>query len=380
MDKILELIKLLENTETVEIKEFRMDFDELELHIAPVIQETIESVPIEPVEEKTEIEEFTPPTKSYPGKVTQVKLGGGTRKTIYLGGQKALYRFEEPQPNPPTIAFDVFDIPLPLPRPIREHFGDVMEDPVEWAKKAINKYNADMITLHLIGTGSRVMDKSPREAAKNVEDVLQAVDVPLVISGSGDPEKDPIVLEKAAEVAEDERCLLSAANLELDYKKIANAAINYNHAVLAWAFTDLNMQKTLNKYLMNEGLKQEDIVMDPTTCALGYGIEFSIDVMTRIRLAALRGDTDLQMPMSAGVTNAWSSREAWMKKEEWGPTNYRGPLWEIFTGISLMLSGVDLLMMLHPTSVKLLKEVSETFTQEYKSIESKDISNWITQL
>ena len=57
-------------------------------------------------------------------------------------------------------------------------------------------------------------------------------------------------------------------------------AVDYNHAVLSWAITDINMQKTLNKYLMKEGLTQNDIVMDPTTCALGYGIEFSIDVIT----------------------------------------------------------------------------------------------------
>lgn len=383
MDKILRLLKLLENTKSIEIKEFRMDFDELELHIIPTIQETIETVPIEAIEEKPkeiEIEEFTPPIKSYPGKIAQVKLGEGTRKTIYLGGQKTLYRFEEPQPNPPIITFDVFDIPLPLPRPIREHFEDVMEDPVDWAKKAVNKYGADMIAIQLIGTGPKVMDKSPREAANNIEDILQAVDVPLVIGGSGDPEKDPIVLEKAAEAADGERCLLSAANLDLDYKRIARAAINHNHVVLSWAFVDVNMQKTLNKYLMNEGLKQEDIIMDPTTCALGYGIEFSIDVITRTRLAALKGDTNLQMPMSAGITNAWGSREAWMKKDEWGPTDYRGPLWEIFTGLTLMLSGVDLLMMLHPTSVKLLKEISETFTKEYKGKAPQDISNWINNL
>ena len=168
--------------------------------------------------------------------------------------------------------------------------------------------------------------------------------------------------------------------MDLDYKKVAKAAVDYNHAVLSWAITDINMQKTLNKYLMKEGLTQNDIVMDPTTCALGYGIEFSIDVITRTRLAALKGDTDLQMPMSSGTTNAWGSREAWMKKEEWGPTEYRGPIWEIVTGLTMMLCGVDIFMMLHPQSVKMLREIGETFTKEYMTTEVPDISNWITQL
>jgi len=386
MDKMTQLLKLLENTDTIELNEFRMDFEELELNIMPAIQQVVQTAQkqvqqAEIVRETILAEEFKPPIHDYPGEIAEVQLGAGTRKPVFLGGQKALYRFEEPQPNPPVVTFDVFDIPMPgLPRPIREHFEDVMEHPGDWAKKAVKDFGANMVTIHLIGTGPKVMDKTPQQAAADIEEVLQAVDVPLVIGGSGDPQKDPIVLEAAAAAAEDERCLLASANLDLDYRKVAKAAVDYNHAVLSWAITDINMQKTLNKYLMKEGLTQNDIVMDPTTCALGYGIEFSIDVITRTRLAALKGDKDLQMPMSSGTTNAWGSREAWMKKEEWGPTEYRGPIWEIVTGLTMMLCGVDIFMMLHPQSVKMLREIGETFTKEYMTTEVPDISNWVTQL
>jgi len=388
MDQINQLLKLLENAESVEIEEFRMDFDELEINLAPAIHRTIQQTvakqqKIEKSMEKTLLKggEFKPPIKQYPGSIAQVQIGDGSRKPVYLGGQTALYRFEEPQPNPPVVTFDVFDIPMPgLPRPIREHFGDVMESPGEWAKKAVKDYGANMVTVHLIGTGPKVEDKSPREGAQVIEEVLQAVDVPLAIGGSGDPLKDPLVLEAAAEVSEGERCMLASANMELDYDKIAKAAVDHGHVVLSWAITDVNMQKSLNRYLMNDGLKREDIVMDPTTCALGYGIEFSIDVITRTRLNGLKGDTDLQMPMSSGTTNAWGSREAWMKKDEWGPTDYRGPLWEIFTGLTLMLNGVDVFMMLHPDSVRILREIGETFTKDYLSVEYPEIDNWITEL
>lgn len=90
---------------------------------------------------KMEAIEFAPPIKDYPGEVAQVQLGAGSRKPVYLGGQQALYRFEEPQPHEPVVTFDVFDIPMPgLPRPIREHFSDVMEHPGDWAKKAVNDF------------------------------------------------------------------------------------------------------------------------------------------------------------------------------------------------------------------------------------------------
>jgi len=385
MDKMTQLLKLLEKTDTIEINDFRMDFDELEIQLMPAVQRMVQQVAQKQAEVAKEvmpsIEPFAPPVHNYPGEVAEVQLGAGSRKSVFLGGQKALYRFEEAQPNAPVVTFDVFDIPMPgLPKPIREHFDDVMEHPGEWAKKAVKDYGANMITIHLIGTGPKVMDKTPRQAAQDIEEVLQAVKVPLVIGASGDPVKDPIVLEAAAEAAEGERCLLASANLDLDYKRVAKAAVDYNHAVLSWAITDVNMQKTLNKYLMKEGLTQNDIVMDPTTCALGYGIEFSIDVITRTRLAALKGDMDLQMPMSSGTTNAWGSREAWMKKDEWGPTAYRGPIWEIITGLTMMLCGVDIFMMLHPSSVKMLKEIGNTFTRDYLTTDVPDITNWITEL
>jgi acetyl-CoA decarbonylase/synthase complex subunit delta len=383
MDKMTQLLKLLENTKSIEINEFRMDFEELELYLMPAIQQAVQKTvkTKKAIADAMVMEEFKPPIQDYPGKVAEVQLGKGSRKSVYLGGQQALYRFEEPQPNPPVVTFDVFDIPMPgLPRPIREHFSEVMDHPGEWAKKAVKEYGANMVTMHLIGTGPKVMNKSPREGAQAVEEVLQAVDVPLVIGASGDPVKDPLVLEAAAEAAQGERCLLASANLDLDYKKVAKAAVDNDHAVLSWSITDVNMQKTLNRYLLKEGLNHNDIVMDPTTCALGYGIEFSIDIMTRTRLAALKGDTDLQMPMSSGTTNAWGSREAWMKKDEWGPTDYRGPIWEIVTGLTMMLNGVDIFMMLHPTSVKLLREIGETFVKDYMTTELPDIKDWITQL
>jgi len=384
MDQINRLLKLLENADSVEVDEFRMDFDELEVNLAPAIARTIQqNIARQDSIVKTILKssKFKPPIKEYPGNIVQVQLGSEKRNPVYLGGQTALYRFEKPQPNPPLVTFDVFDIPMiGLPHPVKEHFDDVMESPGEWAKKVVKDYGAKIVTIHLIGTGSKVLDKSPREGAQIVEEVLQSVNVPLVIGGSGDPVKDPLVLEAAAEAAEGERCLLASANMDLDYHKIAKAAVDYGHAVLSWAIIDLNMQKSMNKYLIKDGLKPEDIVMDPTTCALGYGIEFSLDIVTRTRLAGLKGDSDLQMPMSSGTTNAWGSREAWMKKDEWGPTYYRGPLWEIFTGLTLMLNGVDMFMMLHPESVRILGEIAKTFTKKYFTSPAPQIENWIEML
>ena len=236
-----------------------------------------------------------------------------------------------------------------------------------------------MITIHHISTDPKIKDTPPREAAKLMEDLLQAVDVPFVIGGSGDPNKDPLVLEACAEVAEGERCLLASANLELDYKKVAEAAMKYDHNVLSWTIMDPNMAKDLNRRLISAGLDANRIVMDPTTCALGYGIEFSINAMTRLRLAGLKGDELVNMPMSSGTTNAIGAREAWMKNPEWGDRDYRLPLWEITTGLTMLMSGVDIFMMLHPLSIKVLKEIGKSLVTKPGEVKiNTNNYEWIT--
>ena len=322
--------------------------------------------------------------------IQEVTLGatsgdGGSRKnTITLGGENALpYYFDTEMPHRNYVTMDVFDMPIGMAKSVKSNYEDVINDPAEWAKKVVRDFNADMVTIHLISTDPLINDTPAKEAAKVVEDVLQAVDVPIVIGGSGNPGKDPEVLEKAAEVAEGERVLLASASLNLDYERVAKAAVDHGHAVLSWTQLEINAQKELNRKLMKQcNVPRDSILMDPTTAALGYGLDYAYTNMERIRLAGLMGDDELSFPMSSGTTNAWGAREAWMisspldQDSDWGPREYRGPIWEIVTGLSLALAGNDLFMMMHPTSVQVLKEITQTL---YGSIEAEeiDISNWI---
>jgi len=333
---------------------------------------------------------FTPYKVEYTNAIQEVQLGatkseGGSReKVVKLGGEKSLpfYLFDAPQPNLPVISIDIFDRKIPLPKAVREHYGDVMEDPAEWAKKAVNEFGADLVTVHLISTDPLLDDTPAREAAKVVEEVLQAVKVPLVVGGSGNKEKDPEVLERVAEVAEGERVMLASATLDMDWERIANAAKKYGHVVLSWTQLDVNSQKTLNRYLIKKaGLPRDSLVMDPTTAALGYGLDYAFTNMERIRISGLKGDADLAFPISSGTTNAWGVREAWMKESPledespWGPRELRGPMWEIVTGLTLALAGVDLFMMMHPGAVAVLKEVINTLGGKVK--ETIEADDWI---
>ncbi len=379
MTDISRLIEALKQAEQIEIEVIEIIADELELTVSPLsvlpaVKKVAESVP------EYSVQTFEKPLVKYRGETTSVRLGntkaeGGTRShSIMVGGDKAM-PFESENPSKPVIAFDVFDMKIPLPGPIRMHFEEVLENPAEWAKLCVDKYGADMVTIHLISTDPGIKDTTAREAAKTVEDVLQAVKVPMIIGGSGNPDKDPEVLKKAAEAAQGERCLINSVSMNLDYKKIGSACLDNGHAVLSWTQLDINNQKTLNKHLFGIGLKKEDIIMDPTTVPLGYGLEFSFSMMERIRLAALKGDGDLQMPIASGTTNAWGAREAWMKAPEWGDREKRGPLWEAVTAMSLWLAGCNLFMMICPTSIELFKSMVDVLSNDKKEI--IDDMNWI---
>lgn len=384
------ILELLAEFQQMEIEDFEMEVDDLEIWVQPTAIAPAVAPPKAVPEVKAKpskiIEtEFIPPIETYPGKVVEVKLGatkseGGTRgKSITIGGEAspAFYMFENPPPNPPVVSLDVFDTKIPLAKAVKMHVKDVLEDPAAWAKLAVEKFGADMITLHLISTDPLINDTSPREAVKTVEEVAQAVDVPMIIGGCGDPSKDADVFEAIAETFKGERFLISSITKDMDIERCANFVKKYGHAALSFTPMDLNLARELNRRLY-EFLPKEDIVMDLTTAALGYGLDYAFTNMERARLAALMGDPELVHPMSSGTTNAWAAREAWMKMEpEWEPRELRGPLWEVTTALTLLLAGVDLFMMIHPAAVKTLKDVINQLLSG-KSGNADKLAEWVS--
>ena len=377
-----DVLKSLVDVDSVELENVKLDMEELVIKakqamLMPMMQQLApQAAAPEKLEALPEIA-FEKPVKEYRGRVEEITLGatrseGGSReKVIKIGGQRTLYHFEGGWLNKPAVSFDVFDISQPqFPKALREAWGDFWDSPAEWAREAV-KRGADLVTIHLVSTDPKVKDTPINEAAKTVEEVLQAVDVPIVVGGSGNPEKDPPLFEKVAEVAENERCLLASANLDLDHKRIVDAAVKYNHNVLSWVSLDINDQKTLNKLLLEEGLPRDRMVQDPTTAALGYGLEYTYTIIERIKGNALKGEKELAFPVSCGVTNAWAAREAWMNVPEWGPREYRGPLWETVNSLAVMLAGADIMMMLHPSAVQAIKKIIDSIFGDYSGVEIK---------
>jgi len=366
------LLELLAKLQEIELEDFEMEAGDLEIWLQPgaiaaptVVPPKVVAPPVKAKPTQIIETEFIPPVETYPGKVVEVKLGatrseGGTRgKTVVIGGETtpAFYTFERPTPHPPVISLDVFDMEVPLAKAVKMHVKDVLGDPAAWAKLAVEKFGADMITVHLISIDPLVKDAPPKEAVKTVEAVAQAVDVPLVIGGCGDPVKDADVFQEVAETFAGERFLISSVTRDMDVERCAKFIKKNGHVALSFTPMDLNLARELNRRLY-DFMPKEDIVMDLTTAALGYGLDYAFTNMERARLAALMGDPELAHPMSSGTTNAWAAREAWMKMApEWEPRELRGPLWEVITALTLLLAGVDLFMMMHPAAVKTVKDV-----------------------
>lgn len=362
------VLKLLEEYEEIELEGITIDAGDLEIAFRPAISAppvlAPPAVPALPPKPTSIMEvEFYPPIREYPGSITEVTLGatsadGGTRrKTITIGGEKVLplHFFEGAQPHPPVVAGDVFDMPIPLPGPVKAVLGDAVEDPIKWAKLCVDKFGADLVDLELISTDPAVKNTPVSEATKLVEDMLQAVDVPLIVGGSGNPEKDAELLPKVAEVCEGERILLSSATQDM-WEPVAKAAKRYNQNVLAWTSIDLALAKELNRRLFDY-IPKEQIVIDPTSAPLGYGFEYAFSIMERIRLSALLGDEEVQCPMGCATANSWGAREAWKPDPELGPRKFRGPMWETVSAIGYLLAGNDLYIMLHPAAIRTLKDV-----------------------
>lgn len=327
---------------------------------------------------------FLPPIEKYPNSITTVKLGatkseGGTRsKTFTIGGEvsPAFYSFENSMPHKPIVTLDVFDMEVPLSKAVKMHVKDVVGDPAAWAKLAVEKFGADMVTMHLISVDPLLKDATPKDACKTIEKVLQAVDVPLVIGGCGDPVKDTALFEEVCTQFPGERFLISSVTLDMDVEKCAKFIKKAGHAVLSFTPMDLNLARELNRRLYDH-LTREDIVMDLTTAALGYGLDYAFTNMERARIGGLMGDVELAHPMSSGTTNAWAAREAWLKMSaEWEPRELRGPLWEVTTALTLLLAGVDLFMMMHPAAVKTLKDVTNYLTANKKADPAK-FADWV---
>jgi acetyl-CoA decarbonylase/synthase, CODH/ACS complex subunit delta len=307
---------------------------------------------------------FEIPKQIYSGAIKTVTIGKG-EKAVTLGGETSypFYIFEGVMPHKPRIAMEVWDKDPgeEWAAPAYAAIKDVAKDPVAWAQKCIKDFGAEAIALILASTDPNGDNASAETAAATAKKVLAAIDVPLIVYGTLNVEKDAAVLPAVAEACADKSIVIGPVQ-DKNYKKIAAAALAYNHTVMANSPIDVNLAKQLNILLGQLGVPDSRILVDPTTGGLGYGMEYCYSVMERDRMAALTQEDDkLQLPIVNYVgQEVWKVKECKQTNEEapqLGDQTKRGILMEAVTAVSLMLAGSDLLIMRHPEAVKLVKSM-----------------------
>jgi len=303
------------------------------------------------------------PKDKWPGAVRTITLGataaeGGTRaRTVTVGGHKALpfMHFEAETPHRPVIAVEIKDRrPEDWSPLLLEVWGEAASDPAAWAKAA-EVAGADLLVLALSLTGADGQPTTPAAAVAAAKAVLAASGLPLIVFGPGQAEADNTLLLAVAEATKGERLALGICE-DKNYRTIVAAALANDHLVTARTPMDVNLAKQLNILISDMGLPPDRILMDPTTGALGYGIEYGYSVMERLRLAALQGDAMTQFPMivTPGF-EAWKTKEAKVGQgvpAEWGDWRERAITWETLTAVALLESGADIVVLRHPESVR----------------------------
>jgi acetyl-CoA decarbonylase/synthase complex subunit delta len=303
------------------------------------------------------------PKDKWPGAVRTITIGataeqGGTRTgVVTVGGEKSLpfMHFEAEMPNRPAIAMEIRDrrpddwSPLLL-----EHWGETAADPVAWAKAA-EETGIDLLQLTLSLTDEEGNPNSPEKAVAVVKGILESAGLPLMVFGPGQAELDNELLVPIAEATKGERLVLGICE-DKNYRTIVAAALASDHLVNGRTPMDVNLSKQLNILIHDMGLPLDRIIMDPTTGALGYGIEYGYSVMERLRLAALQGDAMTQSPLlvTPGF-EAWKTKEAKVGDDvpdEWGDWLKRAIHWETLTAVTLIESGADIVVLRHPESVR----------------------------
>lgn len=291
--------------------------------------------------------------------------GGTRRRTVAIGGDTGLpmLGFEASYPHPPAFALEVTNGGIDgWPEQVARHVKDVANDVGKWAAKC-EEWGADLVCLRLHAAHPEEGGRSPEKCAEDVRNVLEHCGLPLIIWGVDVPEVDAKVLPACSQAARGENCLIGTAK-EKDYRTLAAACLADGHKIIAESPCDINLAKQVNILLQDMGVSLKNIVIYPTTGALGFGMIYIYSVMERARLAALSGDKLLQQPIMLNVGEEIGRvKEAKTPEQEepsWGSLDARAPLWEAATVLGLMEAGGELFVLRNPEALGMIRDTVKT--------------------
>lgn len=306
---------------------------------------------------------FNQKPQKFNAKINAVTIGSGD-KTVTIGGDCTFpfYSFDAESENCPKIGVEISDMGLEGVSEGIKAYYEGATTMADIAKKAAAMEGADFVALILEGGDPNGVNKSIDELIAVVKEVADAVDCPLVVEGCKNVEKDAELLPKVAEALQGRNALILSEKEE-NYKAIGAAAgLAYNQIVGAESADDINLAKQLNVVTTQLGVDAKKIVMNVGTATVGYGYEYVVSTMDRIKGAALsQNDNMLQMPIITPVSSeTWGVKESVATEEdmpEWGSEDERGINMEVMTAAADLAAGSDAVILRHPESIKTISKM-----------------------
>lgn len=306
---------------------------------------------------------FTGKSGKFNAAIRTVEIGTGD-KAVKLGGENVVpfYTFDAPIENAPKIGVLITDMGLENEvAGIKDYYAGATTF-AEIAKKAEEMPGADFVVLRFEGADPNGENRSVEDCVAIAKEVGDAITAPLVIEGCKNVEKDAELFSKVAEALQGKNVLILSAREE-NYKAVAAAAgLAYGQKVGAESAVDINLAKQLNVLIGQLGVDQANVVMNVGSAAAGYGFEYVVSTMDRVKAAALaQGDVQLQMPIMTPVADeAWNVKEAMASEAdmpEWGSQEERGIDMEVETAAAVLASGSNAVILKHPTSVATISKL-----------------------
>lgn len=302
---------------------------------------------------------YTAKAQVYKAAIQETVLGTG-EKALTLGGMNTqpLCSFDQAWKNAPAVGVEVSDIPFEtegLPELAAFYAG--CDSFGARVAKAAGIEGAKFVCLHFEGADPGGENKSVEDIVALAKEAAAATDLPLVITGCKNVEKDQAIFTAISDALSDRNPLFLSAREE-DYKTVGAACAMANgHKVGAESAVDINLAKQLNVLMTQLGVAPASIVMNIGSAAAGYGFEYVASTLDRVKSAALeQNDNMLQMPIMTPVAlETWSVKEALMNEAdmpEWGSKEDRAVQMEIVTASACLSCGSDAVILRHPTSVK----------------------------
>ncbi len=300
---------------------------------------------------------FAKKPQVFSAKINELTLGTGD-KAATLGGQNVfnLYTFDAPIANRPKIGIDVSDDPEQPSEGLKAFYAGC-NTLAERAKKAAELPEADFVCIRFDLADPNGENKSIEDCVADAKAVAEAVDKPVVVAGCKNSEKDADLFGKISEALQGKNILVLSAKEE-NYKGVAaGAGMAYGQKVGAESAVDINLAKQLNVLITQMGVNGENVAMNVGSAAAGYGFEYVVSTLERVKAAALsQNDSTLQMPIITPVgVETWGVKEATASESdapEWGAQEERGIDMEVETAAACLAYGSDAVILKHPVSIQ----------------------------